>query len=335
MSSSQREFTSTEIKAGLLVLAATTALAVFLVAMSGWRPTDRSAHRYVAAFTNVAGLDVGAEVRFGGVKVGRVAAVEPDPTDRTRIRVQLEVKGDTPVNEESVASIEQISLTAEKHLEVSTGTADAPLLHDGAPLRTRTSGGGLIEMPELDGVVTRLEKLLDGLNALLGLEPPRGTSPGAVNMRVLFESLRTTLDEGAGAARQVNGMISDNRGEIRDVVRRMSALEDSAGRLLGQLEGVVSDNRVPLKQSVANLEKLTRETTERMAELRAALDAFGDLAANGNDMFRHQRRTIEEILLNLRVITRQLADLSRTMADKPNALVFGAKTAEEPKGDSP
>mgnify|MGYP000255305661 CR=1 FL=1 len=54
---------------------------------------------------------MGAEVRFGGVKAGKVVEIGTDPDDRSRIRVVFEVPASFPVNHGSVATIDQISLT--------------------------------------------------------------------------------------------------------------------------------------------------------------------------------------------------------------------------------
>jgi len=334
MASHSHDFTAKEIGAGFLVLASLLILALFLVALSGWHPADRTARHYVAAFTNVGGLNVAADVRFGGVKVGRVTAIEPDPADRSRIRVTVEVRGDTPVNGESVATIDQISLTAEKHLEISTGTANAPLLADGAALKSRTAGGGLIEMPGLDGVVARLTTLLDSLNALVG-PIPAAKGPGeTVDLRALFSSLKTTLDEGAGVARRVNGVLDENQEGIRLVVDRLAAMETTGQRLLEQLQGVVSENGPVLQRSMANLERLTEEMNARMADLGTVLQSVQEMGANGADLLEGQRPAIEEILLNLQVMTRHLAALARELADKPNALIMGAGETKEKKGKS-
>ncbi len=336
MSPTDGRYTATEIRAGLLVLAALAALATFLVALSGWRPADRSAHHHSASFTNVAGLEVGADVRFGGLKAGRVTALRPDPDDRSRIRVELEVAGGTPVNTESLASIGQVSLTAEKHLEISTGSAGAPLLPDGAPLPSRATGGGLIELPEMEGVITRLERLLEGLDTLVGATAGEDGSPGeTVNLQELFAALKATLDEGAGAARQLGAVLGDNREGFTEVVSRLGALEESAARLLAELQAVVAENREPLGRSLANIERLTAETSARMEELGAAAGSLGDLGANAADLMEDQRTTIEEILMNLRIVTRNLAELSRILADKPNALVTGSRSGEAPGGSQP
>ena len=63
-------------------------------------------NRFSADFTSIIGLNLGAEVRFGGVKAGKVLEIAADPEDRSRIRVVFEVPADMPVNHGSVATIE-------------------------------------------------------------------------------------------------------------------------------------------------------------------------------------------------------------------------------------
>ena len=143
MPAKQHDFTATEIKAGILVLVSLIVLVGFLAAVRGCRPKDDSERLYYAVFSDISGLNRGADVRFGGVLVGRVTAIEPDPDDRASIRVRARVVGHVPVNQGSVATIEQITLTAEKHLEISTGAADEPLHKNGDTLNSSAGGGPL------------------------------------------------------------------------------------------------------------------------------------------------------------------------------------------------
>ena len=108
---------------------------------------------YYATFRDVGGLNSGADVRFGGVQVGTVESVEIDPADPTRIRVAAMVPETVPVNAGSVASIQQISLTAEMHLEISTGDRDRPVLENGAVLESETVATGLFDVPDVEGVI--------------------------------------------------------------------------------------------------------------------------------------------------------------------------------------
>lgn len=333
MAATKTEFTATEIKAGLLVLASLVILVVFIAAIRGCRPQDENVKRYEAAFTDIGGLNLRADVRFGGVQVGRVVGIEPDARDRRMILVTAEVGADVPVNRASVASIQQVSLTAEKHLEISTGTADAELLEDGDTIPTRVGGNGFFDVPDLSGVTTRLETLLDSVIMLVGAPP---SEPGAegepaeiVDLSEVLASLRATLDQSAVTANDLSSVIADNRVEIREVVRRMAELQASATELTTLLAAVVSENRAPLAATLANLQRVSEETSRRLEEvadaLSAALTPLSELGGNASDLIDEQRPALAEIVENLRITTENLRRLSSTLADQPDALIRGAR----------
>ncbi|MCD4751272.1 MAG: MlaD family protein [Thermoanaerobaculales bacterium] len=336
MSGKQHDFTTTEIRAGALVLVSLAILVGFVAAVRGCRPQDDSAKTFHAVFTNISGLNRGADVRFGGVRGGRVVAIESDPDDRSRIRISAEVEGHIPVNEGSIATIEQITLTAEKHLEISTGSAKHALLESGATLKSGAAGG-LFDMPGLDNVLARLETLLDGFINLVGVDVrERGGAPATevVDLADLILSLDTTLKEGTGVVRGINEVIGDNRVGIKEVVDRLAALEETATTLVGQLNAVVEENRVPIRETFTNLQQLTGEMDVRVEELAATLQAtlqyFQDVGGNSSDLIDQQRPTIEETLENLQETTRNLREFSRILAEQPQALIRGKAAQGRP-----
>jgi phospholipid/cholesterol/gamma-HCH transport system substrate-binding protein len=328
----KNDFTATEIRAGTLVLISLVILVAFVAAIRGCRPPDRTAKQYNATFANIGGLNNRADVRFGGVKVGRVVAIEPDPDNRAEIRVTVEVAGDVPINRGSLASIEQITLTAEKHLEISTGDPSAELHESGDKITSRPSAG-LLDLPDLEGVALRLESLLDSVTVMFGGTPVgEGVVHGGediVDLAELSAALEATLNESTGAVREVNTLIAENRQGIDDIVTKLAKLEEVATELLTQLNAAVSENRQPLNATVQNLQQLTEQASTSLEELASSLSAtlryLQDAGGNASDLIDDQRPTIEEILINLQETTRNLKVLSQTLADQPNALIRGTK----------
>ena len=339
MAAKKDNFTATEIKAGALVLVSVVIMVAFVAAIRGCRPSDPSAKTFYASFTDIGGLNNHADVRFGGVKVGQVAAIEPDQGDRSMIRVTVRVAGNVPVNADSVATIAQITLTAEKHLEISTGDAEAELLESGEALVAKTGGGGFVDIPDLDGMVKRVEVLLDSMTQLVGGKPVGGSDRDIVDFAEVAASLRSTIDETGGTFRQVNGVIADNREELALVIERLAALEESATLLMTQINEVISENRVPMHETVVNLQRLPSEASDRLEELAASLAVtlqhFQDMGGNASDLLDEQRPTIESILVNLEETTRNLRRLSKTLADQPSAIVRGAKAQGRKDGETP
>lgn len=324
MPAKQHDFTATEIKAGILVLVSFFVLVGFLAAIRGCRPREGEAKVYYAIFTDISGLNRGADVRFGGVRVGRVTAIEPDPESRARIRVTAEVEGDVPVNQASRASIQQVTLTTEKHLEISTGADNEPL-HESGDTLTSSPSGGLFDIPEVGGVITRMETMLDTINSLLGADDTGDDEE--VDLGEVLISLKTTLDEGAGVARSAGAVIEDNRETIDRIVTQLATLEETATALMTDLHEVLGENRGSIRGSFENLETLTSELNRRLEELLTTLQTtlgyIEDLGGNSSDLMNEQRPTIEEMLLNLQEATRNLKEFSRILADQPDALIRG------------
>lgn len=169
MATKKYNFTRTEIVAGLMVLASLTVLVGFIVVVEKLQAEPEYKTLY-AHFTSTVGLSSNAVVRFGGLEVGRVSNVTYDPDNQSLIRVEAHVDPKVPVNASSVATVEQVGLTAEKHLEITTGTQDAILLADGGDMQVVNSGYGFIDIPDLDGLVGGSESLIADMRDFLGVE---------------------------------------------------------------------------------------------------------------------------------------------------------------------
>ena len=61
-------------------------------------------HVYFAG--SVSSLSNVSEVRYRGAPIGTVTDIRIDPENVERVRVTLDVSGDTPIKEDSIASIE-------------------------------------------------------------------------------------------------------------------------------------------------------------------------------------------------------------------------------------
>jgi len=333
MPAKKSNFTVTEIRAGVMVLASFLVLVAFVASIRGCGSGGEEVNRFSAEFTSIIGLDLGADVRFGGVEVGKVVGIAPDPTDRSRIRVVFEVPVSIPVNHGSVATIEQISLTTAKHLEISTGANDQPLHVSGDQIASHTNSGGFVEIPDLDGVITRLETTLDGVIALLGVDRAQAlaaeTGEQMVDLAAVAASLEKVLESGSSTLDTVDSAISENREGLRRIVERLAEVEAAANELLLNLNTVVEENREPINATMVNFEALSEEASRRLEELTASLEVtlryLQEVSGNASDLVEAQRPTLEQILLNLEETTRHLRTFSKTLADQPNALIRGAK----------
>ena len=83
----------------LLLGGAFAAAVLWLVA----RPSDVAYRTYVAHFSeSVSGLNVKAAVKYRGVDVGQVRAINLDRDNPERVRILLNIEADTPVKQDTI-----------------------------------------------------------------------------------------------------------------------------------------------------------------------------------------------------------------------------------------
>jgi phospholipid/cholesterol/gamma-HCH transport system substrate-binding protein len=102
-----------EIKVGVVVAFAAVLFLVALVFVGGVNLLHKKKVEYTAYFKFAGGLEPGALVRFGGLKVGTIKSADLDREDNTRIRVILQVEPDTPIRTNSMARISSLGFLGE------------------------------------------------------------------------------------------------------------------------------------------------------------------------------------------------------------------------------
>ncbi len=280
---------------GAFVIALGVALVTILVWLSSARG-DESYTTYVAYVTeSVAGLNENAKVQYNGVDIGHVGSIELDPTDPQRVRVTLEIKENTPIKADTVATLTSSGITGVARIELSGGTVEAgtldalegqehPVIQTTPSLFVRLdeSISGLVgeltgAADALTNVANRVEQLLDDEN-----QQTIGNILGNV------EEFTADLDQITGEVSAITRQISSVTGSVADaseglpeliahVDQVLTAYEISAATI-DQAAQDISTSAIGLDESVAgvatgvnrvmaDLTPLTRGTSSRLVHL--------------------------------------------------------------------
>ena len=322
MSTNKQSFTTTEIKAGVLVIASVAVLVLFIAVIQGLRPPEATKVFY-AYLTDTGGLNPGADVRFGGTRVGRVTAIELDEGDQSRLRVEMTVRQDVPVNEESEAFITQVTLMAQKHLEITTGASGAALVEGGSEIPARS--GSMISQAEklaqtVAGVIEDVQTLL-GVEA--AVEAEQQGEKDLVTLADLFTDVDKTVNEGTG-------LVRDARGEVKGILVQVQDVEERAKLVLDRLDAMLSENRDDIRGSLAgvrgivdDVSTVSNELDEIASTLEATLDNAASLTGEARGLLEGSGSDVEEIILDLRETVRYLKIFARTLAEQPQAVIRG------------
>src|SRR5262245_37676557 len=136
-----------------LVIAAT--FAFIWLSKSGHR--DDVTYRIHFA-ESVSGLSVGDPVKYQGVEVGTVKAMEIDAGDPRRVLVEVRLRKEAPVKTDTRASLKLKGITGVVFVELGGGSPGAQRLADATPAG---------QIPEITSEKSTLTSIVDALPAVI------------------------------------------------------------------------------------------------------------------------------------------------------------------------
>ncbi len=268
-----------------LSVGALTALALGVLAVVAFYARTRygwlfvRGPEYQAAFTDVAGLGEGAEVRYAGLGVGRVRHVAVDAADPRRILVIFHVDDGTPVRASTRAAVVSAGGTLVSYVNLHPGAPDAPALAPGARLASEQG-------PTLEDVLQRVTVLLDRTDTLVAAAAPLADG------RVFAGLARTVarIDTLAAAASRT----ADRWGpQLERAARRTDDVLARTDRVLAVLDSA----RPTLARAPGELVATLAESRALLTDVRAGVrqvsgvrDLMRDLAATGDHLARLTER---------------------------------------------
>jgi phospholipid/cholesterol/gamma-HCH transport system substrate-binding protein len=308
---------NTEAKVGAFVL---LCAAIFLATV--YRVSNaqiRGARTHYRTYLKYAGgLEPGADVLFGGIQVGQVTSVRPDPQDPTRIEILMDVKQGTPLNAKSVAKLGSVTVITNPVISISMGANDAPRLPPNSVIAS-------LETISLDDTERKIVALADSAQGLL-------------------ESVHTDVNEVTGDARQLISNLNEVTGKPNqdrlanllqnadDMVTRISPkidrisdqiakLTDDANGVMAKIGPAVDNANGTVSNANQTITSLHEPIQTDLAEMRKTLDQARSLIADLQAAMRAKDQNVAETIENLRTATENLNELTESVKERPWSLI--------------
>lgn len=109
-----------EILAGVFVLCGLIVLTYFAVSLGGVTLKKPETYELDARFTNIAGVNVGSQVRIAGVPIGEVTAIDLDRKQMVAI-VTIRVPTDIELFDDTIAAVRTNGLIGDKVIALLPG----------------------------------------------------------------------------------------------------------------------------------------------------------------------------------------------------------------------
>lgn len=207
---------------------------------------------------NLTGLNVQAQVRYRGIRAGKVMRIAPDPADPRVLLVEITVGRQYPLTDRTVARLNHQGITGLAYVMLEEGKegSGTPLDTTGpVPPRIAIQPGLMDDLGSKAGDIanqvaelsTRLNRLLDERNlknAATTLENLSAASAGLKELPALVRSLRAAVSEenlarlrGALAnVEQAAGQAAPLAQEVRGLVQALTGLTQKIERTVGEAE---------------------------------------------------------------------------------------------------
>lgn len=286
------------------VLVGIATVAFIALVMFARRPMFLDRQReYQTAFKNVAGLNVGDEVRYGGVRVGSVSALDIDSAAPSRINVRLRVRRDTPVRADTRASITQLGLLGQPYLALEPGESGGPRLAEGATIPSADNLSVQDAMRRLAISLDRADSVFAALNRLSNANP--------------LARLDTTLARADTLLRGATLGSERLLTRLDNASRQLGTLLEHSERLVGTIDTAVSKAQPGFTAAQKDAVETLRETRALVVELRDALEQGGGMS---------------QLVRNLNSASENFARLSARIERDPASLLMRRANPPKPSG---
>ncbi|NYF79272.1 MlaD family protein [Granulicella arctica] len=253
---SQQEVRWSQLKVGVIVMAASVVLVtlLFLMTSSSGLGVFSKKLTVVTYFENAAGIKEGAPVNLQGVTIGNVKAVTvvANPARKltpVRVVMKIDKKYAADVKEDSKASLTTVGVLGDTVVDINSQVATGLPMQDGDELKT-------LETPSITDVVKASQGTIEQLNVILAkmntvvdnLQAGKGSVGQLINNPDLYNKANATVDELLTLEKNLNNgrgsigklMTDDtmyNRlnaaaGKLDDITTQLDAGKGTAGKLL-------------------------------------------------------------------------------------------------------
>ena len=290
---------------------------------------DRQYDYYDVRFTTVSGLSAASDVRFAGLPVGQVVDISLAPERDGSVLVRIEVDADTPIREDSVATIEALGVTGVSFVSISAGSADRELLRvasdeDFPEIEAgRSALQSLTEdAPEiLDQVLSALRRV----NEALDQDTIDRVDRILANVERSSESFAAALDDfeavtrGVGAAGEGIADFAENLDDITEVATQTMRSADTAllniSGLARRAETTLERGETAIGTADDTMKRVTEVVEGDFRELLTTLDATSTtLREDFAGLSRDARLMIREYTATGAAATRRLSEARETLA---------------------
>ena len=284
---SQQEVRWSQLKVGVLVLAALVALTALVFLMSGDTGGLFSGKLTLRSyFENSSGLKVGAPVTLEGVTIGNVKSIRIEPSRKlTPVEVVMKVsrKYASTLHTDTKASLSTVGVLGDTVVDLDSKHASGAEAKNNDELQTNEtpnlsdvikSSQGTIE--QLNTILAKIDNLVDSLNTGKGSIGQLINSPDLYNKAMTaVNQLASLIDKVSSGKGSIGKLVSDDTlyNNANNTVARLSHIADQLDAGQGSAGKLLKDEAL-----YNNLNSTVAQANQLISQINAGQGALGVMA---------------------------------------------------------
>jgi len=261
------------IKAGIIVIAALIVLSVSVMLVGGTKLFQKYDTYYVNVI-NAAGLEVGAQVRLGGVRVGKVLDIRPPDRPGELVTIVIGVKRGTPIYKGTTAMITQVGFVGDIYILLSLENTTGEMLKVGETIPSEKPVQFTRLLAKLDNISESLDSLIKNIDSIFNQKNIEGIERLVGNTNKAIVTSSTSFQAVAASLKEITEKTGFLLNEIEDVIKgnkeEFSGLIKQARSDLNKAENMIK----AIEETAGSVDK-TSKSVNRAVEIQSRnLDSF-------------------------------------------------------------
>ena len=289
-----------EIKAGIIIVTSLIILSGFIILIGGSQVFEKFDKYYIKVM-NAAGLEVGSQVKLGGVRVGRVMSIKAPNGPGEPVTVEIGIRKGAALYKGTKASITQIGFVGDIYLLLSVDKTTTERIKVGDIIPSQEQVQFDVLMSKVDGLSQTVDGLIKDIDKLFseknikGIETLIGNTneaivSGSSNLDKVASSLKGTTNKLELVLNEIEELVRDNKGEVSQMIKKAREDLEKAGEMIKSIEATAK-----------SVEK-TSKSADKVIEI--------------------QSQNLEILLNTMNKTTEELQDLFQEIKNKPWSIIY-------------
>ncbi len=299
-----------KIRLGIFVTILSLLLVAAIVFIAGEKLMEKWDYYYITYLdVSVNGLQVGGQVRYHGIEVGKVDEIKISSEDVTRVRIKISITAGTPIKTDVEAHLVLVGITGLKIVELTGGSNEAASLKSGSEITPGVS--------VLDNITGKAEVMAEKLEMIMNNILEITNTENQQRLSSILSSVDTILIANQEPINHIVVNLDSTTAELtqmlhttNEVLLRINSIIQS-----GKVDTLLN-NFTDVSSELADL-----KLVEMVNELNVTILQINQTVKRIDLSFVKNQQDVIDMIESMREAASYLEDFSRRISEDPTLLL--------------